>query len=250
MSCGEKSRPTETVNYNSSESKLLQEINKFPDSALLKENLMQYYRETGNYDNAIALVDEVITKDSINIHYLDIKGILTLEKGDTMLAIEVYEKAIEINPQPEYVISLSVLYAQTKNPMALAMADALLLSENANKQREATFIKGLYYTYSGDKQRAIRFFDECISMSYTHMDAYLEKAIAQADLGKTEEAIATLDKAVKLDNGFEEGHYFKGKFLEKMKRMNEAIESYQTALLYDPNYNEPREALSRLGIKN
>jgi hypothetical protein len=37
--------------------------------------------------------------------------------------------------------------------------------------------------------------------------------------------------------------------LEKLKRTDEAIESYQRALMYDPEYIEAKDALARLGIK-
>jgi hypothetical protein len=41
-----------------------------------------------------------------------------------------------------------------------------------------------------------------------------------------------------------------GRTLEKMNKASEAIDMYQTALLYDPGYIEAKEALARLGIKN
>jgi tetratricopeptide (TPR) repeat protein len=59
-----------------------------------------------------------------------------------------------------------------------------------------------------------------------------------------------LDKAVTLQNGFDEGYYYKGRCLEKLNRTPEAIEMYQRALMYDPGYVEAKQALSRLGVKS
>jgi tetratricopeptide (TPR) repeat protein len=40
-----------------------------------------------------------------------------------------------------------------------------------------------------------------------------------------------------------------GKCYEKLKNTNEAIEQYRTALLYNPDYIEAKDALGRLGVK-
>lgn len=248
--CGEKSRGVTGTSVNSTEDKLLADIAAHPDSALLQQTLMQYYRDAGNYDKAIALANQAIRKDSTDPNLRDIAGILYLEKGDTAGSIACYEKAIELNPQPEYVIALGTLYAQTKNPAALDLADGLLLADKANAARPAQFIKGLYYSYSGQKQKAIGYFDACLRLSYTDMDAYLEKSLAQYDLGKYDDALKTLDRALLVDNGFDAGHYYRGRVLEKLGKPAEAAAAYKTALLYDANYAEAKDALAKLGIKN
>jgi tetratricopeptide (TPR) repeat protein len=53
-----------------------------------------------------------------------------------------------------------------------------------------------------------------------------------------------------LQNNFDEGYYFKGKCYEKLGMIPQAIEAYQTALMYDPNYIEARDALGKLGVKS
>ncbi len=40
-----------------------------------------------------------------------------------------------------------------------------------------------------------------------------------------------------------------GRCYEKLDRKQEAIESYQMALLYDKNFIEAKEALVKLGVK-
>ena len=82
------------------------------------------------------------------------------------------------------------------------------------------------------------------------MEAYREKAIALYDLGKYKEALAVLDKAVTLQNGFDEGYYYKGRCFEKLNKIPEAIEMYERALMYDKDYVEAKEALAKLGAPN
>jgi len=224
-------------------------ILQYPDSTLLKENLVQYFRENGNYGEAIAETNTALKKDSLNDRFLDIKATLYFENGDTINSIKAFEKAISINPRPEYIISLGSLYAQTKNPMALAMADALIQTPAANAQIQALFIKGLYFSYTGDKLKALSYFDNCLKIDFRDILAYREKAICLYDLNKYEEALEVLEKAVAVQNTFDEGYYWKGRCYEKLAKRKEAIESYQLALQIDPDFLEAKDALGRMGIK-
>lgn len=233
----------------SAEDQLKEQVAKFPDSLLLKENLIQYYRENGNYDNALKEVNNAVLKDSANIRLWDIKAILHFEDGDTLNSIQSFEKALSIYPLPEDMISLATLYAQTKNEKALSLADTLLIKFKPDATKQALFIKGLYYSFAEEKLKAISFFDQCLALDFHNMDAYREKAIALYDLKKYEDALKVLDRAITLENNFDEGYYYKGRCLEKLNRTDEAIEAYQSALMYTPDYIEAKDALARLGIK-
>src|SRR5436190_8052593 len=106
-------------------------ILKFPDSLLLKEQLIQFYRDIADYEKAIATTNEALQKDSNNAWLWDIKATLCFENGDTVNAIQSFETAVQILPDPGIIMSLGSLYAQTKNSRALSIADALLRDKNA-----------------------------------------------------------------------------------------------------------------------
>ena len=234
----------------SAREKILQDsILEFPDSLFIKVKLIQYYRDAEDFDKAISAANEALQKDSLNDQLWDIKGTLLFEDEDTLSAIKSYETAVQLNPQPRYIILLGSLYAQTKNIRALDMADFLLQNKIADTDKEAFFIKGLYYNYTGEKNKAISFFDKCLNLDYNYMIAYREKGIALYDMGKYDDAVTVLDKAVTIKNNFDEGYYWLGRCLEKLNKPNDAIEEYKTALLYAPDYIEAKEALTRLGVK-
>lgn len=246
---GRTTEKNEDNNIPVQEKEMKEAVAAYPDSLLLRETLIQYYRDNGNFDKAIAATNAAITKDSSNPRLWDIKAILHFENGDTAASIKAYEKAIEIYPDPQYMMSLGSHYAATRNARALGLAEALLQNKNAHAEKEALFIKGLYYSYTNDKLKAIVFFDQCINMDYTFMFGYREKAIALYDLGKYNEALNVLTRAVTLQNNFDEGYYWMGKCFEKMQRTAEAIESYNTALRYDPNFIEAKDALAKMGVR-
>ena len=228
---------------------LKQDIKTFPDSLLLVERMIQYYRDNGAYDSALAITDKALQKAPELASLWDIRATLQFENGDTLNAIRSFEKAVDIYPLPEYVMSLGTLYAQTKNAKALAMAEVLSFADKAKAVKEADFIKGLYYTYTGDKKKAIALFDSSIRLDYTYMFAYREKAIALYDQGKYEEALKVLEKAVTIQNNFDEGYYWMGNCYKKMDKKEEAIQSYHTALMYDKDFTEARDSLKTLETK-
>ena len=249
FSCnGNKKEQTEnsTVVASSKEDVLKEATKKYPDSIILIQNLAAYYLDLQNYDAALNTINKAIAKDSNNAELRDNESIIFAEKGDTTNAIKSLEKAVDKLAAPQYIISLGALYAQSKNPKALAMADALLYANKAGAEKEAYFIKGLYYSYNNEKEKAIPFFDKCISLNYTFMDAYLEKGIALYDLKKYSEAATVLQKAVMVQNNFDRGYFYLGRCFEKLNNKEDAIQAYQMALTYDPNYEEAKDALARL----
>lgn len=256
ISCS-NNNDTETAADNSpvpsQEKNLREAIDSNPDSLKLRENLIQYLSDNENYEKALAETDKAIIKDSNNLPFWRMKAQLHFALKDTIKSIKAYEKVLELFPEPGDMMDLGSLYAATKNPMALEIADALIIGKKANAEKEALFLKGLYYNYTGDKSKAIAYFDQCLNMDFTFMFAYREKAIALYDQGKYTEALAVLNKATTLQNGFDEGYYWAGRCYEKLNKQGDAIENYQLAIQVaernqDDNV-EAREALTRLGIK-
>jgi tetratricopeptide (TPR) repeat protein len=238
------------INANPSNSNSLESlkaaVKKYPDSLMLVQDLIEKYRNENYYDSAIALTNEQIAKDSNNAYLWNIKATLNFENGDTLKAINALEKAIEIFPLPEYLAALGTVYAEIKNKNALMIADELLESNRTKSAKDAWFIKGLYYNYINQPKKAIPFLDSCLRNDFTYMYAYREKAIALYNLANYDSAITTLKRAVTIQNNFDEGYYWMGKCYEKLNLNQEAIESYQNALLYDKDFFEAREALNRL----
>ncbi|MDQ6903988.1 MAG: tetratricopeptide repeat protein, partial [Bacteroidota bacterium] len=218
---------------SSSETKqsLQNAISQFPDSLLLVQDLIELYRNEGSYDSAIALTNAQIKKDSNNAYLWNMKATLHFENDDTVNAIKSLEHAVNIYPLPEYIVALGTVYAEIKNPRSLMIADSLLKMNRTKRGKDAYFIKGLFYTYSNDKNRAINYFDSSLQLDYTYMFSYREKAIALYDLGNYDEALKVLKRAVTVQNNFDEGYYWMGKCYEKLNRKADAIQSYQTALL-------------------
>ncbi len=246
-SCGEEDShtivpPHHTVTIQELQSK----IQQYPDSLIFVQDLIEAYRDIGNYDSALVIADNQVKKDSNNAYFWNVKANLYFENGDTLNAIYSLEQAIDIFPMPDYLIGLGTIYAEIKNTKALAIADELLKSQSKKLMKDAYFIKGLYYNFIEEPKNAIPFLDSCLSLDYTYMYAYREKAIANYTLGKYKNAIEILKRAVTLRNNFDEAYFWMGKCYEKLNDTANAIQSYENALLYDKNYIEAKEALQQI----
>ncbi|MES2851225.1 MAG: tetratricopeptide repeat protein [Bacteroidota bacterium] len=231
------------------EKKLREQIAEHPDSLVLKENLVQYFRDNNNYSQAIAETDNALQKDSTNERLWYMKATLLFENEDTLKAINAWEKLVRINAQPEYIKTLGFLYAITKHPLALGMSN-LLLSAPGPTRNEGLFIQGLYYSKIGEKENAIALFDQCLSLDYKNIMAYREKAIAEYDLGKYLDALKTLELALAVQQTYDEAYYWMGRCFEKLGKKEEAVKNYQTAIQFaeGQDYPEAKDALGRMGI--
>jgi tetratricopeptide (TPR) repeat protein len=246
-SCTSNDKENKHVTHNRNPIEAIKkEIQNHPDSLMLKVNLIEAYRNEGYYDSAISIASQELVKDSGSAYLWNIKATLYFENNDTINAINSLEHAINIYPLPDYLVALGTVYAEVKSKKALKIADELLRSNKIKSGKDAYFIKGIYYNYINEPQKAIAYLDSCLSLDFTYMYAYREKAIALYNEKKYEDAIKVLKRAVTIQNNFDEGYFWMGKCYEKLNRKNDAIESYQTALLYDKDYTEARNALDRI----
>ncbi|MEO6136664.1 MAG: tetratricopeptide repeat protein [Ginsengibacter sp.] len=222
------------------------DVKKYPDSLQLVHDLIEAYRNEGQYDSALSVTDRQILKDSGNAYLWNIKATLYFEIKDTVLAVKSLMKAIDIYPLPEYLVALGTIFATTKNPNALLISNELLAFNRNKSADDAYFIKGLYYNFTNAPKKAIVFLDSCLNLNYTYMYAYREKGIALYNLGKYDDAVLVLQRAVTLQNNYDEGYFWLGKCYEKLNQKENAIQSYQNALLFDKDFTEARQALERL----
>ncbi len=230
------------------EKKLRNLIAQYPDSLKLGNNLVDYFATNGDYESAIKENNLLLKNNSGNSQLWDAKARLHFLNQDTAGAIKAMEKTVAIEPRPEYIISLATIYAQTKNPAAIALADTILTRSNGKGALQATFIKGLYYSSAGETEKAISFFDQCLKIDYTYLDAYREKAITFYNAGKYLDALKVLELEQSLSTTNEEAYYWTGRCFEKLGKKEQAIQNYQLALQVDKDYAEAKDALAKLGV--
>ncbi len=231
------------------EKKLREQIAEHPDSLVLKENLVQYFRDNNNYSQAIAETNNALQKDSTNERLWYMKATLFFENEDTLKAITAWEKLVRINAQPEYIKTLGLFIRYYKRSNGTWYEQPADIFSRATRN-EGLFIQGLYYSKIGQKENAITLFDQCLSLDYKNIMAYREKAIAEYDLAKYLEALKTLELALAVQQTYDEAYYWMGRCFEKLGKKEEAIKNYQMAIQFaeGQDYPEAKDALGRMGV--
>jgi len=166
-------------------------------------------------------------------------------------ALEMFDKAIEINPQFDkaYYNKGLALGNLGRCEEAIEMFDKTI--EINPQDAKAYYNKGVILGKLGRHEEAIEMFDNAIEIDPQNVSAYLNKGSALGDLGRQEEAIAIYDKAIEINPQDADVYYNKGVALGDLGRYKEAIEMFDKAIEIDPldagAYYNKGVALTKMG---
>ncbi|GAC1534598.1 MAG: hypothetical protein NVS3B15_15330 [Sediminibacterium sp.] len=221
-----------------------------PDSTGLRLRLADALDSMGNYPPALEQLNTMIRRDSLNYGLWYRKAQLQEKAKDTGGAIRSYYYAARVYPSPDALLAMANLYAEKKDPQALALCKQVagqklgrIYAANCN------FISGVYYARTGNRQKAFDLFNSCITNDYLYMEAYMEKGFLYYDNKQTAEAIKVFETAVAVKNTYADAYYWLAKCLEARGSKTAAIQNYRQSLALDPNIPEATAALQRLGEK-
>jgi tetratricopeptide (TPR) repeat protein len=106
-------------------------IAKYPANPGFARRLAEAYTQSGKKQEAIALYDDLLKKDSVNFEALYEKGMLLAQLKDTMRAISALEHSYRMQPVMQTGLALADLYAETKNEPVLSLCEALQKIDSA-----------------------------------------------------------------------------------------------------------------------
>ncbi len=222
-------------------------IKDLPQSIFLRILLARSYDAQQQTDKAIAVCDEVLHIDSLQLNTLALKAELLEKKNDVPGTIATLEKVHRLVPSNMQLANkLMYQYAEAKNPKALSLADTMLRRDSLKVSADPLYVKGLYYSNIGDNTNALRFFDQTIQRSHRYLNAYIEKGKIFLIQKKTADALKTFQLAITVDPAFADAWYWIGKCQEQMGQKPDAKLSYQKAYSLDKTFEEAREAAERV----
>jgi Flp pilus assembly protein TadD len=124
------------------------------------------------------------------------------EKRDFHRAIELYDKAIALNP---------------------AHAEAYYKRGNALKN-------------AGQLEAAVASYNQAIECRPDYAHAYCNRGVVQQSLGVTAAALSSYDRAIALEPADAMAHYNRALLMQELSRWDEALASYNRAIRIDPLY--------------
>lgn len=250
IACTQKEKKTDQpeISIPAFAQKLYDQVAKYPDSTALRIQLVNALDSIGELSPALAQMDSLIVRDSLNFGIWFHKAQLSEKANDTVGALRAYDKAARIYPSPDALLSMANLYAEKKDIKAIILCDQV---ERLRLGREylahCSFIKGVYYARTGELVKALTSFDRCIANDYQYMEAYMEKGFVYYDTKQSEKAIAVFNQAIEIRPTYADAFYWLGKIYERNGDQENAIKDYQRSLVLDPSIKEAKDALQRLG---
>jgi tetratricopeptide (TPR) repeat protein len=155
-----------------------------------------------NKDNTVLMASYQKQTDALAAEEYFTKGYNARKNGFNELAIEYYQKAIDLNPN----------YAMAYNNMGNA-----------------------YYGQENYKE-AIRCYQKAIDLNPNYATAYNNMGNAYDDLKNYKEAIRCYQKAIDLNPNYASAYYNMGIAYKNLENYKEAIRCYQKAIELYPNH--------------
>ena len=242
------------------------------------EEIIVYYIEIGNIFLAKKAISLALKQypDSTILSLLHIEVLLL--NNEVVKAEQIALKIYEIDPlNPEILIQKAKIYSKKKNHIkAIELLEEI--KENSDLYYDALSLIGKEYLFIDDFENAKNIFIKCLKQddfdysilnnilfcfdsigdsksTIKYLNSFLEtnpySEIAWHQLGKEyvkdkryEEALSAFDFAIISDDSFVGAYIEMAKILEKLNRINEAIEKYEISI----GINQPTTfALYRIG---
>lgn len=188
-----------------------------------------YLIETEQYVEALEYLDNNLDSNSGDV-------ITMLYKGKVLIALRLYDEAIEVFDLIEEISPNYTDAGMEKKDLIAYMKDVDKptrhnepIGKNPEYSTKALIYQGLANFYRQHYEEAVYCYEMALRIVPKNIHALFYRGDALTKLKKYEDAIASYDKALHIDvtDFFE--LIFKGVELEKLKRYEEAISCYQKA---------------------
>ena len=224
-------------------------IKRYPHNPEFSRRLSEAYLQSGQPEQALKEYNLMLQNDPDNFEALYERGRIQASLKDTAGAIASLERAYALQPLQIFGITLANLYAETENEKVIALCDQLLAKDVDQQVTDPLFLKGVYYSNTGQHAAALEQFELCIKRDWKFTEAYIEKGIILYELKDYDSALSTFSLATTVSNTYADAYYWMGRCYEAKGKVQDATDSYYKALALDRNFAEAKAAIRRLDQK-
>lgn len=171
-----------------------------------------------------------------NFDALHLLGVLAHQCGANEQAVEFLTKAVSVNPSSAqaHVNRANVLKALNRVEDALASFDKAL---KITRDPATYYLRGTLLAETQRFEEAAEAFTKAISLKPDFSEAYSNLANCMVALERPGEALKSFDRALAIKPDADD-YYNRGIALEKLGRFEEAINSYDKAIMAKPRFAE------------
>jgi protein O-GlcNAc transferase len=218
-----------------------------PDFAQAQTNLGALLREKGELVEAINWLERASASGSSGAHQN--LALAYEDQGKLDKAAEHYAHALEA--QPDDVMTRAnyglLLLKQDKPQDAVRQLEQA--RDGAKGNRPALLAIGNGLRRAGANDAALVAMENAVNTGEPATPALLsELALAQRTAGKREQAVATLQKVLTIDEKYATAHYLLGNMLAADRKFADAKKHYERYLKLEPSGEHAARAKERLGV--
>jgi tetratricopeptide (TPR) repeat protein len=179
-------------------------------------------------------------------YFLQDRGKLCLEAGDTTNAILNLQKALQINPMyDDAAYELANIYAIQGNSKVITLCDQIITLDSLHEKCEPYYFKAVYYDNVNNTDDAIATINKAVQLRWTFIDGWLllgDIYIKKNDLQQAENAF---EKALTITKSNADAWYGLAQIAEKKGDKENANINYGRAYGFDNSLVEAKAGMER-----
>lgn len=192
--------------------------------------------QKGNFAEAERQYKRILVENGGNAEALHLLGVLYIQTGKEEDAIDLINRAIQLNQ------NIAVYHSN----LAIALQNLGRFDEAAQQFQTAVYIKpdhfeaynalGDILKNKGEYVEAIKYYEQALAINPNFVEGFNNLGIALQGLKNFDQAMDFYKRAISINSNYVDAHNNLGSVLQEKGLPEEAIKSYQNALAINPNY--------------
>ena len=186
------------------------------------------------YDEGLAAITRAINLAPRAAWYSN-RGVLYQDQQKYKLALDDYNKAIELNPNhANAYVNRGVLYKDLQK-YDLALSDYSKAIDINPNDANAYYNRGNLYYNQQKYELALSDYNKAIELNPNHANAYVNRGVLYKDLQKYDLALSDYSKAIDINPNDANAYYNRGNLYYNQQKYELALSDYSKAIDINPN---------------
>lgn len=205
-----------------------------PEQTGIGESMFEFYRQTGNLTNALAVINEQLARTPTNVVIHLQKAELLLSANNLKAAHETLDRVLTLAPKnaAAHLFHAFAYMQEGEHDQALTVLERLLRENSDHPQ--ALLYKGIAHFQKGELEPARKAFDAILSKDPDHQLALRNRAVLHLRAKRWSEAKEDYQRLRKLSPRSHSVMYGLAEVAAEQGQNAEAIRYYEAYLKYAP----------------